>query len=95
MASRRGCCDAAGPATARSRSRPRACRADIPEGYIEGFANLYLGAAELVPARRAGRAPEPFALLTPTVKDGALGMAFIEACVASSREGGAWTSVKV
>jgi predicted dehydrogenase len=66
-----------------------------PEGYIEGFANLYLGAAELVSARRAGRAPAPFALLTPTVKDGALGMAFIEACVASSRDGGAWTSVKV
>ena len=25
-----------------------------PEGYVEGFANLYLGAAELIAARRAG-----------------------------------------
>ncbi len=66
-----------------------------PEGYIEGFANLYLGAAELVAARRAGRTPSPFASLTPTVKDGALGMAFIEASVASSRNGGAWTSARL
>jgi predicted dehydrogenase len=66
-----------------------------PEGYVEGFANLYLGAAELVAARRAGRAPLPFAALTPTVRDGALGMAFLEASVASSRNGGAWTSVRL
>jgi predicted dehydrogenase len=66
-----------------------------PEGYVEGFANLYLGAAELVAARRAGRAPLPFAALTPTVRDGALGMAFIEASVVSSRNGGVWTSVKL
>jgi predicted dehydrogenase len=64
-----------------------------PEGYIEGFANLYLGAAERIAARRAGRAPLPFAALTPTVRDGALGMAFIEASVASSRAGGVWTPV--
>ena len=25
-----------------------------PEGYVEGFANLYRGAAELISARRAG-----------------------------------------
>ena len=66
-----------------------------PEGYVEGFANLYLGAAELVAARRAGRAPMPFAALTPSVRDGALGMAFIEASVASSRNDGAWTAVKL
>ena len=64
-----------------------------PEGYVDGFANLYLGAAELVASRRAGRAPRSFAALTPTVRDGALGMAFIEASVASSRAGGVWTSV--
>ncbi len=66
-----------------------------PEGYIEGFANVYLGAAELIAARRSGRAPLPFAALTPTVRDGALGMAFIEASVASSGNGGAWTSVRL
>ena len=44
-----------------------------PEGYIEGFANLYRGAAELISARRAGRAPSATAKLTPNVLDGAPG----------------------
>ena len=57
-----------------------------PEGYIEGFANLYRDAAELIAARRAGRPPRPAAVaLTPNVLDGARGVAFIEASVASSR----------
>ena len=66
-----------------------------PEGYIEGFANLYRDAAELILARRAGRAPEAAARLTPNVLDGARGLAFIEASVASSRNGGAWTSARL
>jgi predicted dehydrogenase len=67
-----------------------------PEGYIEGFANLYRDAAELIAARRAGRPPEPAAVaLTPNVADGARGVAFIEASVASSRNDGAWTSARM
>ncbi|HLH49141.1 MAG TPA: gfo/Idh/MocA family oxidoreductase, partial [Roseiarcus sp.] len=66
-----------------------------PEGYVEGFANLYRDAAELIVARRAGRAPNPAALAaTPDVVDGARGLAFIEAAVASSRKNGAWTSAR-
>jgi predicted dehydrogenase len=66
-----------------------------PEGYIEGFANLYRDAAELIAARRAGRKPNPAAVtLTPNVLDGARGVAFIEASVASSRNNGAWTSAR-
>src|SRR5271165_7112084 len=66
-----------------------------PEGYIEGFANLYRGAAELISARRAGRAPAQTAKLTPNVLDGARGVAFIEAAVNSSRNNGVWTSARV
>jgi predicted dehydrogenase len=62
-----------------------------PEGYVEGFANLYRGAAELISARRAGRTPERSAKLTPNVVDGARGVAFIEAAVQSSQNDGAWT----
>ena len=66
-----------------------------PEGYIEGFANLYRDAAELIAARRAGRKPRPAAAaMTPNVLDGARGVAFIEASVASSRNDGAWTSAR-
>jgi predicted dehydrogenase len=66
-----------------------------PEGYIEGFANLYRGAAELISARRAGRAPAPTARSTPNVLDGARGVAFIEAAVKSSRNDGAWASARL
>jgi hypothetical protein len=65
-----------------------------PEGYVEGFANLYRGAAELISARRAGRTPERSAKLTPNVLDGARGVAFIEAAVQSSQNDGAWTSAR-
>ncbi len=66
-----------------------------PEGYIEGFANIYRDAAELIAARRAGRAPKTAAAaLTPNVLDGARGIAFIEASVASSRNNGEWTSAR-
>jgi predicted dehydrogenase len=66
-----------------------------PEGYIEGFANLYSNAAELIWAKRDKRDPDPFATDLPTVEDGVRGLAFIEACVASSSKGGVWTKASV
>ena len=65
-----------------------------PEGYIEGFANIYSDAAEAIWAAKEGREPEEGARALPTVEDGARGLAFIEACVASSRAGGVWTEVE-
>jgi predicted dehydrogenase len=63
-----------------------------PEGYIEGFANLYRDAAELIRARQAGVAPDRMALSSvPTVIDGAKGIRFVEAAVQSSRMDGRWT----
>lgn len=62
-----------------------------PEGYIEGFANLYSNAADLIWAAKDGVAPDPLSSDLPTVEDGARGLAFIEACVESSRRGGVWT----
>jgi predicted dehydrogenase len=64
-----------------------------PEGYLEGFANLYSDAAELIWARLEGREPDPGAMLVPTVQDGVAGVAFIEAVVASSKKNGAWVEV--
>ena len=64
-----------------------------PEGYLEGFANLYTDTAELIWATIEGRAPDPGATLVPTVRDGVAGVAFIEAVVASARKAGAWTRV--
>lgn len=61
-----------------------------PEGYLEGFAQLYLDLAEQIEARLTSRAPDPAALLVPTVADGVEGVRFIARSVESSSEGGTW-----
>ena len=63
-----------------------------PEGYLEAFAQLYTDTAELIWAKREGRAPNPLATAVPNVEDGARGVKFIAAAVESSRNGAAWTS---
>ena len=63
-----------------------------PEGYIEGFANLYRDAVDLIRARRRGEKADPvIAAMVPSAEDGLAGMKFIEASVNSSEAGGAWT----
>jgi predicted dehydrogenase len=85
-----------GPGNTSEAKRGSRMPAGHPEGYVEGFANLYRDAAELISARRAGRACDPVALaLTPDVLDGARGIAFVEAAVASSKKNGVWTSARV
>jgi predicted dehydrogenase len=63
-----------------------------PEGYLEGFANIYQEAARAIRAVREGR-PVPADVVFPTVEDGVAGMAFIDACVRSSSAGGGWVTV--
>lgn len=68
--------------------------AEHPEGYIEGFANLYRDAAALVAARRGGQIPDPaLAARVPNVHDGLAGMRFIERAVDSHENGGTWTAL--
>ena len=64
-----------------------------PEGYLEGFAQIYADAAELVRAHQEKRAPNAFAKLAPGVTDGVRGVKFIEAAVASSHNNSAWTAL--
>ena len=66
-----------------------------PEGYLEGFAQLYRDVAEQIQARWDKRAPDPLACWVPTAADGARGMKFIEAVVASSRADGRWTDARL
>jgi len=63
-----------------------------PEGYLEGFANIYTEAARAIHAARDGSKVDP-AVTYPTVEDGLVGMQFIEAAVASSKAGNVWTKV--
>jgi predicted dehydrogenase len=64
-----------------------------PEGYLEAFAQLYRDTAEQISARLENRAPDPAALLVPTVEDGARGVAFLHAAIESSAAGGGWTAL--
>lgn len=63
-----------------------------PEGYLEGFANIYTEIAHAIHASRSGTQPDA-AVLFPTIQDGVKGLAFIEAAVASSAKAGRWTKL--
>lgn len=59
-----------------------------PEGYLEGFANLYRDIADVIEGDE-----RPLERI-PGLRDGLSGMAFIRAARASSENGGAWTAVE-
>jgi predicted dehydrogenase len=61
-----------------------------PEGFIEGFANIYLEAARAIEAEANGQ-PIPADCDFPTVKDGVEGMLFIATAVKSAKGGAVWT----
>jgi predicted dehydrogenase len=61
-----------------------------PEGFQEAFANVYSDAAEAIAARRSGGQPDPLALDFPTEIDGAIGVRFVDAVIASSEANGSW-----
>ena len=63
-----------------------------PEGYLEGFANIYTEVARAIKAKRAGKKADKDVQF-PGIEDGVLGMAFIEACVNSSAKNGKWVKV--
>ncbi len=65
-----------------------------PEGYLEGFATIYAEAARAIQARRSGGDPGP-EVVYPTVRDGLTGVAFVDACVRSSKRDGAWVALAI
>ncbi len=79
----------AGPAAARVSRVP----SGHPEGYLEGFANIYAEAARAIRAARKKNGKPAKDVIFPTVADGVEGVAFVEACVRSSRKNAAWTKL--
>ncbi len=65
-----------------------------PEGYLEGFANIYSEAADAIIAARDGQ-PVPEGVLYPTVYDGLKGVQFVTACVKSSARNAAWIDLEL
>lgn len=64
-----------------------------PEGYLEGFANLYTEAAEAIRAVQGGADRRSVMGQLPGIAQGMAGMAFINACVESSAADAAWVSL--
>lgn len=64
-----------------------------PEGYIEGFANIYRNFAGAINAIKQGKNPDE-RFDYPGIDDGLRGMLFIEAAVKSSSLNGKWTAIE-
>ncbi|SDX51955.1 Gfo/Idh/MocA family protein [Celeribacter indicus] len=61
-----------------------------PEGYLEGFANIYSEAADAIRAAQAG---ERIETLLPGIADGIEGLRFIDACIRSNAAESGWVEI--
>lgn len=64
-----------------------------PEGYLEGFANIYAEAARAIRAARPKSGKLDKNVIFPTVADGVEGVAFVDACVKSAKANAKWTKL--
>lgn len=73
-----------------------ACRlpSGHPEAFFEAFANVYRFAYDAMVSRATGGTLEKKNTIYPNVYDGAEGMYFIQQCVASSQQNGAWLPMR-
>ncbi|MAT11180.1 MAG: oxidoreductase [Rhodopirellula sp.] len=73
-----------------------ACRlpSGHPEAFFEAFANVYRSAYDAMADRALGNSIEKTDTIYPNVHDGVEGMYFIQQCVASSADNGAWLPLK-
>lgn len=71
-----------------------------PEGFLEAFATIYSDVADALVRRRNGNSPSTDAvpiddISFPTIKDGVIGIRFVEAVVASHIAEGRWTAATI
>lgn len=73
-----------------------ACRlpSGHPEAFFEAFGNVYRAAYDNMVLRATGQKFETVDTVHPNVYDGVEGMYFIQQCVASSQQDGAWLPLK-
>ncbi len=76
-----------GPAVGEAAARATRIPAGHPEGFLEGFANLYRDIADMIEAGRTGKS---LTTLVPDVTDGVKGVRFVEKAVSSNAAGSIW-----
>jgi predicted dehydrogenase len=64
-----------------------------PEGYLEAFANIYVGAIEAIRRHIDGKPMSRAEYDFPTVHDGVRGMRFIDKAIASADAGAVWVTL--
>ncbi|WP_198952298.1 Gfo/Idh/MocA family protein [Phaeobacter sp. 22II1-1F12B] len=64
-----------------------------PEGYLEGFANIYTAAADAIRAVQGGSDRKAAMGPLPDISDGMEGMRFVLACVESSKNNATWVKL--
>ena len=64
-----------------------------PEGYLEAFANVYLGAIHAIRCHLDGRPLSPAEYDFPSVQDGWRGVHFVHRAVESANAGGTWMTL--
>ena len=82
-----------GPGILPLSARSSRMAAGHPEGFSDGFANIYKDAAGAVAFRIAGKGADPLALHFPTSADGLAGALFVDAVIRSSNNGSSWEKV--
>ncbi|REG81927.1 Gfo/Idh/MocA family protein [Marinomonas pollencensis] len=80
----------AGPGAGEEANRLSRVPAGHPEGYLEGFANLYLDIAAAIHAIEEGSEVSSVQGVIPSINDGVEGMKFINAVLSSSAHNSAW-----
>ena len=66
-----------------------------PEGMVLAFANIYHDLAEVIQARKEGRAPNPLATTYPSAEDGLRSIVAVFAAVESSQTGSSWIDLRL
>jgi predicted dehydrogenase len=85
---------AGGPYLGETAGRSTRIPSGHPEAFLEAFANIYTAAYDDIVKRASGQKFDGATSLYPNVADGVDGMNFITQSVASSKENGAWLSLK-
>lgn len=78
-----------GPSLSEAAMRVTRIPAGHPEGYLEGFATIYIEAARIIRATQNQQNLE-IGAHAPTTQDGIMGVSFIEACVRSHQQNTSW-----
>ena len=83
------------PGLAEEAARHNRVSAGHAEGFFAAFANLYTEVANAIRARTAGEPHRPPDLGFPTVRDGVIGVRFVEAVKKSHAADGSWTDAAI